>query len=209
MSGLLGGSCVCASGQQRRVLEEDLSSRGAFALQPYEGAYKKTKGKRWTEEETRKFYDCLSCCGTDLLLIKTMMPGVTDGQLKRKLKIEEKKNAARVEAALATKRSLSLQTYEQLHGSIRRELHCQPFNDSDEEPPPRALGNRVAAAAAPATPSSSSGGLLALLGEETGGDTLGGPEGTEPGGTVSSAAGGEASEPLDSSLMALLGAGPF
>lgn len=23
-------------------------------LQPYEGAYKKTKGKRWTEEETRK-----------------------------------------------------------------------------------------------------------------------------------------------------------
>lgn len=27
----------------------------------------------------------------------------------------------------------------QLHGTIRRELHCQPLNDSDEEPPPRAL----------------------------------------------------------------------
>lgn len=84
---------MCTSGQQRRVLEEDLTSRGAFVLQvglrrcgslasaarrscdlllwcsdcaciilihvhlllqPYEGAYKKTKGKRWTEEETRK-----------------------------------------------------------------------------------------------------------------------------------------------------------
>lgn len=61
-----------------------------------------------------RFYECLSCCGTDLLLIKTMMPGVTDGQLKRKLKIEEKRNAAQVEAALSRKRSLSLQTYEQV-----------------------------------------------------------------------------------------------
>lgn len=43
-----------------------------------------------------------------------MMPGVTDGQLKRKLKREEKKNAALVEAALSRKRSLSLQAYEQV-----------------------------------------------------------------------------------------------
>ena len=121
----------------------------------------------------RRFYECLSCCGTDLLLIGTMMPGVTDGQLKRKLKREEKRNAPLVEAALAKKRVLSLQTYEQvgdytpqfrllllrrflfgspkvllccdtlsvqLHGTIRRELHCQPFNDSDEEPPTRPQG---------------------------------------------------------------------
>lgn len=77
-----------------------------------------------------RFYECLSCCGTDLLLIKTMMPGVTDSQLKRKLKTEEKRNAAQVEAALARKRTLSLQTYEQVRapqvGADITALSCPP-----------------------------------------------------------------------------------
>ncbi|CDJ33374.1 uncharacterized protein EMH_0082170 [Eimeria mitis] len=46
MSGLLGGSCVCASGQQRRVLEEDLSSRGAFALQGHIRKQRESAGLR-------------------------------------------------------------------------------------------------------------------------------------------------------------------
>ncbi|OEH73583.1 myb-like DNA-binding high mobility group box domain-containing protein [Cyclospora cayetanensis] len=296
MSGLLGGSCVCTSGRQRRVLEEDLNSRGTFALQsvaaaaavvyegrisqprfvcaasphasvlwpvpcgrairlcfcrlfiflfvlplsrllytfertalaslggegslcvgfaavlmplqPYEGAYKKTKGKRWTEEETRKFYECLSCCGTDLLLISTMMPGVTDGQLKRKLKTEEKRNAALVEAALAKKRALSLQTYEQLHGTIRRELHCQPFNDSDEEPPPKPqMPLALPSPAGISSGTSNCGTLLALLGGDAAAEAVASP----PPSTLESRDTEAAMEPsaqtLDTSLMALLGGG--
>ncbi|KAF7458070.1 putative high mobility group protein B3 [Cryptosporidium felis] len=70
------------------------------SLQPYSGAYKKTKGKRWSLEQTEKFYDALSLFGTDLMLVKSVFPEFTDKQIHDKFKAEEKKNKDRLDNIL-------------------------------------------------------------------------------------------------------------
>lgn len=70
------------------------------SLQPYSGAYKRTKGKRWSAEQTNKFYDALSIFGTDLMLVKSVFPEFTDKQIHDKFKAEEKKNKERMDDIL-------------------------------------------------------------------------------------------------------------
>ncbi|XP_666103.1 hypothetical protein [Cryptosporidium hominis TU502] len=70
------------------------------SLQPYSGAYKRTKGKRWSTEQTNKFYDALSLFGTDLMLVKSVFPEFTDKQIHDKFKAEEKKNKERMDDIL-------------------------------------------------------------------------------------------------------------
>ncbi|OII72245.1 transcription factor with SANT domain [Cryptosporidium ubiquitum] len=70
------------------------------SLQPYSGAYKRTKGKRWSTEQTNKFYDALSLFGTDLMLVKSVFPEFTDKQIHDKFKAEEKKNKDKLDDIL-------------------------------------------------------------------------------------------------------------
>ncbi|KAH7650518.1 hypothetical protein FG379_003590 [Cryptosporidium bovis] len=69
-------------------------------LQPFSGAYKRTKGKRWSLEQTEKFYDALSLFGTDLMLVKSVFPEFTDKQVHDKFKAEEKRNKDRLDNIL-------------------------------------------------------------------------------------------------------------
>ncbi|PHJ25033.1 myb-like dna-binding high mobility group box domain-containing [Cystoisospora suis] len=123
----VGGAsaCVCLFNGRRRVVEEGgAGGMNALSLQPYAGAYRNTKGKKWTEEETKMFYSALEQYGTDLLLVRTLLPHVTDKQLKVKLKVEEKRNPQKVEAALTgQRRQLTLEAYEGVHGKINPALH--------------------------------------------------------------------------------------
>ncbi|KAJ1608157.1 SANT domain-containing transcription factor TFIIIB [Cryptosporidium canis] len=74
------------------------------SLQPYSGAYKRTKSKRWSMEQTNKFYDALSLFGTDLMLVKSVFPEFTDKQIHDKFKAEEKKNKQKLDDILINKK---------------------------------------------------------------------------------------------------------
>ncbi|KAJ1613225.1 SANT domain-containing transcription factor TFIIIB [Cryptosporidium canis] len=74
------------------------------SLQPYSGAYKRTKSKRWSVEQTNKFYDALSLFGTDLMLVKSVFPEFTDKQIHDKFKAEEKKNKQKLDDILINKK---------------------------------------------------------------------------------------------------------
>ncbi|PFH34496.1 Myb family DNA-binding domain-containing protein [Besnoitia besnoiti] len=116
--------CVCLFNGRRRLVEEGgAGGVNSLSLQPYAGAYKSTKGKKWTPEETQRFYAALEQYGTDLLLVRTLLPHVTDKQLKLKLKIEERRYPEKVEAALNRRRQLTIEAYEDMHGKINAALH--------------------------------------------------------------------------------------
>lgn len=45
---------MCLFNGRRRVVEEGgAGGMNALSLQPYAGAYRNTKGKKWTDEETK------------------------------------------------------------------------------------------------------------------------------------------------------------
>ncbi|KEP64921.1 UNVERIFIED_CONTAM: Myb family DNA-binding domain-containing protein [Hammondia hammondi] len=138
--GQASAPCVCLFNGRRRLVEEGgPGGVNGLSLQPYAGAYKSTKGKRWTPEETQRFYAALEQYGTDLLLVGTLLPHVTDKQLKLKLKIEERRCPEKVEAALRRRRQLTTDAYEGMHGKInaalhyRRALGSSSSDDSDGE----------------------------------------------------------------------------
>ncbi|CBZ52326.1 myb-like DNA-binding / high mobility group box domain-containing protein [Neospora caninum Liverpool] len=114
--------CVCLFNGRRRLVEEGgPGGVNGLSLQPYAGAYKSTKGKRWTPEETQRFYAALEQYGTDLLLVGTLLPHVTDKQLKLKLKIEERRCPEKMHGKINTA----------LH--YRRALGSSSSDDSDGE----------------------------------------------------------------------------
>ncbi|KAJ3098876.1 Transcription factor TFIIIB component B [Phlyctochytrium planicorne] len=57
---------------------------------------KSMKGKRWTAEETEKFYQCLQWFGTDFGMISVLFPYITRRHVKMKFIQEEKVNSKRV-----------------------------------------------------------------------------------------------------------------
>ncbi|KAK3249430.1 hypothetical protein CYMTET_41140 [Cymbomonas tetramitiformis] len=59
------------------------------------------KPERWSKEETDKFYEMIKKFGTDLTLINIHFPNRQRPQLKRKFKIEDKQNPARMSDAIA------------------------------------------------------------------------------------------------------------
>ncbi|EEA06866.1 uncharacterized protein CMU_015430 [Cryptosporidium muris RN66] len=78
------------------------------SVQPYEGAYKKSKSIRWSPEQTNKFYEALSIFGTDLMLVKSVFPEFTDKQVHDKFKMEEKRNKSKLDEILIhSKRKLT------------------------------------------------------------------------------------------------------
>ncbi|VVC41203.1 Homeobox domain-like,SANT domain,SANT/Myb domain [Cinara cedri] len=61
---------------------------------------KQQPSKKWTKDETLKFYKCLMNLGTDFSMIEQYFPGRTRAQIKRKYKTEEKKNPQLINGAL-------------------------------------------------------------------------------------------------------------
>lgn len=57
--------------------------------------------KQWTKSDTLKFYKCLMNLGTDFSMIKQYFPNRTRAQIKRKYKLEEKKNPELINSALS------------------------------------------------------------------------------------------------------------
>ncbi|KAF8821863.1 Myb family Dna-binding domain-containing protein, partial [Cardiosporidium cionae] len=80
----------------------------------YEGAYKRTKSRKWSSEDISKFYQAIEMFGTDLMMVQIAMPEFTDKQIRDKFKAEEKRNYLKVEAALKTHREIKLPAYEEI-----------------------------------------------------------------------------------------------
>jgi len=67
---------------------------------PYQRKQGPRKKKRWTIEETLKFYSVLSSIGTDFSLMMKYFPGCPRKVLKKKFKNEEKFNGDLIDRAL-------------------------------------------------------------------------------------------------------------
>lgn len=79
--------------------ESDLTRR---VNQSTIGRQKTTRGMRWDEENTEKFYEGLRMFGTDLLMISNQIfDGIDRDHLKRKYIKEERENPYRLKAALS------------------------------------------------------------------------------------------------------------
>ncbi|KAJ4461228.1 putative transcription factor TFIIIB component b'' [Paratrimastix pyriformis] len=61
---------------------------------------KRPKSKRWTAEETEKFYDCLRQYGTDFTLLARLFPGRDRRDMKTKYKREELNHPQRLDQTL-------------------------------------------------------------------------------------------------------------
>ncbi|KAL3815883.1 hypothetical protein ACHAXA_010273 [Cyclostephanos tholiformis] len=88
------------------VVDEGESACKLGAVQARHDSYStKTRAvpMRWTPRETRAFYDALRQCGTDFGLMQMYCTGRTRMQLKRKFKVESRKNARLVDMALDPK----------------------------------------------------------------------------------------------------------
>lgn len=69
-------------------------------------AFVKTSGNnRWSKEDTKKFYEALSMCGTDFSLISMLFPKRTREQIKGKYKIEERANPRKLETFLKKRKA--------------------------------------------------------------------------------------------------------
>eukprot|EP01068_Selenidium_serpulae_P005758 Selendium_serpulae@DN4171_c0_g1_i1.p1 len=104
-------------------------------VQPYDGAYKKTKPVKWTAKDTKRFYESLEVFGSDLMLVKTMLPQFTNRQIQNKFKIEDKKNPEKVSLSLARQAatrnaSKMLQEFEQSQGEAS-EFDVMRFSSGD------------------------------------------------------------------------------
>ncbi|KRX71470.1 Suppressor of SWI4 1 -like protein [Trichinella sp. T6] len=57
--------------------------------------------RRWSQEDTNKFYELLAAMGTDFDLMSHCFPGFSRNELKRKFQYEDRKNREKVELALS------------------------------------------------------------------------------------------------------------
>ena len=84
------------------------SALGAVGAGPASFATR-TRAKRWTAGETRAFYDALRQCGTDFGMMELYFGGTRErGQLKRKYKLEQRRNGRLVDMALDPRRGARL-----------------------------------------------------------------------------------------------------
>ncbi|PCH34004.1 hypothetical protein WOLCODRAFT_94620 [Wolfiporia cocos MD-104 SS10] len=77
---------------------------------------KKTRGSRWSAEETELFFDALQQFGENYELISYILPGRDRKQCKNKFKAEDKKNPARITYCLSNKRPFDIETLSRMTG---------------------------------------------------------------------------------------------
>ncbi|KAH8099274.1 hypothetical protein BXZ70DRAFT_289500 [Cristinia sonorae] len=77
---------------------------------------KKSRGSRWSAEETELFYDALSQFGENYELISFMLPGRDRKACKNKFKAEDKRDPARITYCLTHKRPYDIDTLSRMTG---------------------------------------------------------------------------------------------
>jgi len=84
----------------------------ASQLMPvFEGAYKYTKPTKWSSDDESKFIEALRICGTDLELVTALMDGWTYEKVRKKFKIELKKDPKLISTILAQRREFRTQSF--------------------------------------------------------------------------------------------------
>lgn len=127
----------------REIVEENSLTRRVNA-----GTWgKREKPERWDESSTDRFYEGLGMFGTDFELISGLFPDRSRRQIKNKFMAEERRNPARVTAALKNRVEVDIEEYSRVtnmeYGDAReldRELEEMRAQHEEEE--------RVAAEAA-------------------------------------------------------------
>jgi len=88
---------------------EDVTTTHLGAVQArYDSFTARTKPTRWGVNETRLFFRALRQCGTDFSMMLNFLEGRTRTQLKRKYKMESRKNPRLVDMALDPKMKVKL-----------------------------------------------------------------------------------------------------
>lgn len=88
-------------------VEEDI-----FPTAKYSSFRQSTHGPVWGIDETRRFYEALSQCGTDFSLMQVFFPRRTRKQLKRKFYREESQHPELIKHTLQVKLPLDLEPFE-------------------------------------------------------------------------------------------------
>lgn len=79
-----------------KVINESIEARTSSLIYA-----KRTHTKKWTQEETDFFYDCLKICGTDFSMMEAQFKGArTRNQIKNKFKKEENENPTKIDHAI-------------------------------------------------------------------------------------------------------------
>lgn len=111
--------------QSKNKIDKNLNSN---QIENYKYAYKRTKSCKWTEEETKQFFNALEMFGADLMMVNALLPKFTDKQIRDKYKKEKKKNPLKVEEAVKKNKEICLDAYEKEHGKIDYSTHYK-FGD--------------------------------------------------------------------------------
>ena len=78
----------------------------------------KEKSKKWSPEETEKFYKALQIFGTDFSILMKLLPGRSRKQIKNKFNKEERVNPERIDATLKQAGSYTLEDFEKYYGKV-------------------------------------------------------------------------------------------
>jgi len=84
------------------VIEDDSSSQIGAIQAKYDSFLDvpRASNARWSADETKRFYHAMRQCGTDFSMMEMIMPGRKRAQLKKKFKVESRKNPRLVDLAL-------------------------------------------------------------------------------------------------------------
>lgn len=119
-----GADVQCLLGARHHVVDSAFNKRGHYA-----SAYKRAKTVKWSPEDTERFYEAVRNFGTDLLMVRSMLPEFTDRQIYDKFKLEEKRNADKLKLALKSNTNIPVEQFEKQHGKIDKSKHYDPGKD--------------------------------------------------------------------------------
>ncbi|KAK1936166.1 hypothetical protein X943_001807 [Babesia divergens] len=119
-----GADVQCLLGTRHHVVGNAFNKRGQYA-----SAYKRTKGVKWSAQDTERFYEALGNFGSDLLMIRSMLPEFTDRQIYDKFKLEEKRNPEKLQHAIRARTKIPVEKFEKRHGKIDTSQHYDPNKD--------------------------------------------------------------------------------
>ncbi|KAH0478813.1 MAG: hypothetical protein KVP17_002256 [Porospora cf. gigantea B] len=111
----------------RHVVSENLDGLGK--LPRFDGAYKVTRTTKWSEEQTNRLYLCLRMFGTDHVLIQSHFPEFTQDQVRRKVKIEMRKQPSATEDCLDNPIPITTELFEKIRGTINPMTHYRYEDD--------------------------------------------------------------------------------
>ena len=113
---------------------------GDLAIPTGGRAPKKQTIAKWSDDENNKFFHALQLYGEDLFMIQTHIPLRTPAQIKKKLKLEQKKNTARYQDALngVGKIALTTDQFQKDKGVRVNKAQWTPA-DPSKLPPPEAI----------------------------------------------------------------------